>query len=225
MCVCSAIPAAQSCTSARPPRRARPTGVRVGPPPRPQRRFHCGRWQLRLLPPGCESQASPSSRRARRKSPPGGSFVLPSSFMKICSSVLQSSPNGVFRRAVSIADRFEQFGVSHKRPGTPPWPLPSSLFPSLDPLSGRGGVCGGWCHLALSLTVCALQVHPGRVVSGLPSSLSLSDTPLRRGSGLHMSCLPMGAQRACSHCSGVNSLECFTAGQACLTTTQVVISL
>lgn len=76
VCVLPGRSAAQSCTSARPPRRAR-LRVRVGPASSaPSHRFHCG-WQLRLLPPGCEDQASPSSRRARRKSPPGWFFCAP----------------------------------------------------------------------------------------------------------------------------------------------------
>lgn len=111
-----------------------------------------------------------------------------------CSSVLQSSPpTECSGGAVSIADiALNSLGSPTERPGTPPRPPANT---SLFPVSGPACLDVAWpwshggCDLLCLVSVThrhALQVHPGRVVSGLPSSLSLSDTPL--GAGVDFTC-------------------------------------
>ena len=111
-----------------------------------------------------------------------------------CSSVLQSSPpTECSGGAVSIADiALNSLGSPTERPGTPPRPpANTSLFPVSGPacLDVTWPWSHGGCDLLCLVSVThrhALQVHPGRVVSGLPSSLSLSDTPL--GAGVDFTC-------------------------------------
>lgn len=185
MCVLPGRSAAQSCTSARPPRRARP-GVRVGPASSaPSHGFHCG-WRLWLLPPSCEDQASPSSYHAGRKSPPG-LFCASNSFMEVRFESYNPPLHGVFRRGVSMADVTLSSLVS---PQSSPAPAPAPANTSLFSVSGPACLDmawpwspGGYDLLCLASVTHrhALQVHPGWEVSGLPSSLSLRDTPLRAG--------------------------------------------
>nr|CAI9704904.1 unnamed protein product [Rangifer tarandus platyrhynchus] len=148
--------AAQSCTSARPPRREPSLGCEEGggPPPR-----------LWLLPPGCEDWGSPSSHHGKARQ--GGSFVLPSSFMEP-ESQEPLAPQASAPSQPSCCTRSDVGDAAF---------LSGRTRQCLDALRiGTDGVGG-------SVPRPAPNVHVG-MLSGRPMTLRMATDPGRQASGL-----------------------------------------
>ena len=222
----------------------------AGQPPSPARRLgHPGEPSLGCggggSPPRRDSCLPAAKTGAplltsRRKEKPTGVVLLRfQAALWRCGSRLYSPPlHGVFRQGCLHGwHHFEHRLLSPtERPRTPPRPLPTrACAASLDLPVGvawlwsHGGVISQVLLLSLAIMACrpthhGLQAHPGQAAPGLPSSLRSSNTPLRAGVDFTCPVCPweLGVCVTSALGGGELSLECFTAGRACHTTTQVV---